>query len=97
MQKTYRKLSAAAILKTANIAPDMTGFFHVWVTIPGWPEAQAIVVSVRNGWGEYVASAIGISTATDHVTLSASRRSIDKLRAMVQDANAKTLAAFPQY
>ena len=88
MQTTYRKQTAAAILKTARIEVMRAGNAEILVNIPGVKTpAIALLGTRQSGWGDTVRDVLVLTEIEDgqpgrNVRLATTPRSLAKLESL---------------
>lgn len=84
MQGTYRKQTAAAILKTARVEVMRAGNAEIIVTLPGAQGNTIAVLGTRaDGWGGTVRDVLVLTDVDGlNVRLATNRRSLAKFEAL---------------
>ena len=88
MQTTYRRQSAAAILRTARVAVMQAGNAEILVTLPNInTPAIALLGTRQSGWGDTVRDVLVLTEVEDgqpgrNVRLTTTPRSLARLEAL---------------
>lgn len=94
MQKTYLKMTAGTILKTARVAPSMSGGYEIWVTVPKMGECLASLQQRELGWGWPYVDVLHLENSFgDTVTLTTGVRSLAHLKSLTDECEQRQLSA----